>query len=349
MSKNNQDVVLTDDVLKFASQRLASAGRLPGRVAIQNEFDLSPNVARRMAALLQARLAVDTGKGYSVAPDAEPTDEEDVWAKQIEASRRALHARQQTQYRELHFPEPGGPIIVCFPSDMHLGHPLTDHARILEDQKLVAATPRCYQVFAGDLFDNAIKHRAHKFDSGSTPAKEVQLLEQILPVAGHRILGVISGNHDHWTFAYAGVDVLKMLLNRSGVIYSPHRLYLTIYVGGQEYTLYVTHQYRYESAMNPAHGVQRLLERGQDDFDVGVIGHTHQAFAGMFVWRREWRVAIRPGSYQVSSDYGDMRGFNDSMPTLPVVVLHPGRRQIDAYADLRLALNGNATLRGETP
>ncbi len=326
-AKHTSGAVADDTIIQWAREFFNRHGALPGRCVIEKQFGIKQQESRALSRQIKAALLVPAGPaaGVSTHPqrdDADRLDGEALWTMQVAISERTLRERRATTYRHLYFDD-DAPIALCFPSDLHLGAPGTDHRRILADQQLIASIPRCYQVNGGDVFDNAIKHRGHVLSSDSRPTREIMLLEHLLDIAGHTYIGVVSGNHDDWTLETAGVDVLQMVFGHRGVIYAPSRLHLTLHVGDSEYRILVVHKYRYNSSLNPLHAVQRMLERGQDEFDIGVIGHNHTAASGVFHWKRQRRGAIRPGSYEIHSDHAVRHGFDDGTPSCPCAILTP--------------------------
>ena len=314
-------------ILEWAESYLKVNGRPPGRVDLARAHGLSEFTARKVAAALRGSMLRPAGDGFSVPvePMAAPgPDGAALWDRFLGESEKAIKGRQRVMYRHLYFDD-DGPVVIAFPSDMHLGAPFTDHRRILEDQRLIAAVPRCFQVNGGDVFDNAIKHRGMMVTASSRVVDQVAMLEELLKVAGHRTLAVVSGNHDDWTLETAGVDLLQFIFGRAGVLYAPSRMHLTVHLGDAEWAVAVHHRARYNSSLNLTHAGVRLLERGQDDADVVVIGHTHEAATGTFVYKRRLRAVVRPGSYQVASDHSTRHGFNDATPTCPCVVFDPGQ------------------------
>lgn len=327
-----------EDVVNWGKKHLAQHGNLPGRCVIEKQFGVTSFKAREIGRQIRAALTRQIAEGVGVLVEEEENPQADaelVWKAQQEISKKVIRHTERTTYRKLHF-EGSDPIVVCFPSDLHLGSPWTDHERIIEDQRLIAATPRCYQVNGGDVFDNAIKHKSHMMSATATPPREIRMLEHLLDIAGHRYPGVVSGNHDNWTMDFAGVDVLKGMFHRKDIIYAPWRLHLTLELGDAEYRIFVSHQGRWESSLNPLHAVQRILERGQDDFDIGVIGHKHETATGCFYWRKKRRGAIRPGSYQISSDYCAKGGYNDAIPSCLCAIFT--QSEFYVFDDLRLGL-----------
>ena len=240
---------------------------------------------------------------------------------------------------------PSEPCALTFISDQHisLGN-CVDLERMRHDAETVAATEGCYAILGGDATDNHIKHRAAVLAARSQPGDQFELFEWYLSIFAHRILVAIAGNHDLWTNQLAGVDVLSMLLKRQGVCYAPDEARLSVKVGSQEYRVAMRHQYRMNSTFNETHAVKQFWRHGDGDWDIGCIGHNHVGACEYFYGHGQERVALRPGSYQITSAYSRQFGFNSTRPTCPTVVVYPDRREMVAFQDLKPALR---FLRGE--
>ena len=78
--------------------------------------------------------------------------------------------------------------------------------------------------------------------------------------------------------------------------------------------------------MNLTHSVKQMLRFGEDMFDVGIIGHHHEAAAEFFDFHGEKKLAIRTGSYKIRDTYGRQEGYNNATPVFPFFILHPQRK-----------------------
>lgn len=329
---------MSKEAVAWAGDYLAEHGKLPGRVLLSEQFQITDHEARRLTKDLKQALLVPSAEGCTTPALA--SDEEDLaalWENQALISERFLKKHRERLHRHIYLDD-DGPVIIAFPSDMHLGAKGCDMRRVRADQELIAATPRCYQVPGGDLVDNAIKHKGMMVNAVSTPGLEVKLLQSLLGIAGHRILGAASGNHDDWTVEQVGLDAIDALFKSKGIAYNPSRITISVHVGDQEYILSVAHRYRFNSGLNPLHAVQRMLERGQSDFHIGAIGHNHECMTGVFYHRGIRRGAVRTGSYQVTSAFSSAHGFNDSVPSCPAAILCSDRHYFHLFDDLREAV-----------
>lgn len=262
----------------------------------------------------------------------EPADR--VWRREEERSGRAIRKAQQASTFRWRCPNKS--LLLAVVSDMHIapGTPC-DFKRMREDAELIRDTPGCYCVLAGDQVDNHVKHRAAVLSARSTPEDQYRLFEYYLKILGDKCLVVTSGNHDDWTVHYAGVDVLGRIVRDRRVFYSPDEAWLELEVGSQTYTVGIRHQYRYGSSFNQTHTVKQWLRLGPREFDVGVVGHHHEAAIEQVIYRDQFRWVARPGSYQITSSYARTFGFNHAIPTTPTFLFHGDEKDVSGWKSLR--------------
>lgn len=289
------------------------------------------------------RVVSETADSVVYAPeeaDDEPFDE--LLERAIRQTRRDARKAQARRFCMAKIVTTK-PIAIAFASDQHLTmHGPCDVERAFADARTMQQTPGLYTVLGGDGVDNHIKHRAALVGKASRPADEYRLYDGYLGTLGHKVLAMVSGNHDDWTRDAAGVDMVGVLASRHRIHYTPDVIVMTIRLarsvddeGGQEYTIKLRHQYRFGSSLNLLHTVKRMYDMDGDAFDVGVVCHNHEAEVGTFNRHGVVRYGIRPGSYQVESAFSRRIGFAQSYPTCPGVVLWPDQRRIEQFEDLR--------------
>jgi len=264
-------------------------------------------------------------------------DGDTEWARAEQKGIKAIDKASKRGRFKVNFDS--GPIAISVISDQHIapGTPC-DFKRMKEDAELIRNTKGFYAVFGGDGVDNHIKHRSALIGANSTPDEQWRLFDYYLQLFGDKILAIISGNHDAWTAQIGGVDYLSKLANNQKVCYAPAEARLDITVQDQMYKMVVRHQTgRFNSSLNQTHAVKRFYENNEELFDVGVIGHHHEAAVEMFIKHGQKRYAARPGSYQISSPYSHQYGFARSIPTCPTFVFFPGERRIIGFDDVRNA------------
>jgi predicted MPP superfamily phosphohydrolase len=237
------------------------------------------------------------------------------------------------------------PIAVAFVSDQHIGG-TSDLRRMREDAQLIANTTGLYAILGGDGLDNHIKHFGAIIAAKHTPDDQYKLFEHYLGLLGDKVLVAISGNHEAWTMAASGIDLLARIVKNKKIAYSANEARLQLKLGDIVYSLAVRHQYRYNSSFNQTHAVKQWLRMGEEMFDVGVICHHHEASMEHFFSHGLDRIAIRPGTYQRQSDFSARLGFNAGKPSCPTVILFPKERKILPFVDVRPAAAVLRALRG---
>ena len=262
---------------------------------------------------------------------------EEMWLEaEAGCAEKIKKARTREKFR-VRFAEPR--IAVAFMSDQHIapGTPC-DLKRMREDAELIRRTPGLYCILGGDGTDNHIKHRSAMLSARSTPTEQWQLYEYYLNILGPKLICAVSGNHDTWSAQIAGLDMLGWLGRTNKIVTASHGAFLEILLGSQEYRVHIRHQYRYNSGFNMTHAVKQMLRMGEHDFDLGVIGHHHEAAMEAFMWRGQQRWACRPGAYQISSAHSAQYGYETAVPTCPTFLLSGQERDIVGFFDVRTAV-----------
>lgn len=224
---------------------------------------------------------------------------------------------------------------VTFSADKHIALKApVSLRRIRIDGEVMADTPDLHVVEVGDAVDNHIKHRAAVLSSESKPQTQYEFFDHYLALIKHRILCMVTGNHEYWTKQIAGIDVVQWLADKHRICYAPHEARLTCRVGTQTYRIGVRHQYRLSSSFNQTHSVKQWVRLGASDFDIAVIGHHHEHAYEEWVYRDKLCHVARPGSYQVSSAYSAQMGYNLAIPTCPTFLLFPAERKITYVSNI---------------
>lgn len=288
-----------------------------------------PDVVKSATVAIPAQAVAEMQHAYERGDDWEEPVER-LW--QREEQRGAIAIRKAKEVAAFKFDAPGKNVMIAIISDMHIapGTPV-DFRKMRQDAELIRDTPGLYCVLAGDQVDNHIKHRNAILAARSQPEDQYKLFEYYLGIIGPKCLVVTSGNHDDWTNHFAGIDMLGRIVRDKRVFYSPDEAWIDINVGSQKYVLAVRHQYRFGSQFNQTHTVKQWLRLGPRDFDVGVIGHHHEAALEQTIWRDRFRWVARPGSYQITSAYSRQLGFNHAIPTCPTFLFHGDSHDITAW------------------
>jgi len=267
---------------------------------------------------------------------------EAMWKRAEIQTRAMAEWHQERHFATIRF-KTDHPIGISFLADQHIsqgGPVLLDRMR--QDAELIRDTPGLYAILGGDGVDNHIKHQSAMVNSESRPGNEWKMYDHYLGMFGHKVVGAISGNHDDWTQDTTGHDAVSQLMKRNRIWFAPDYFVLTVELENsaghvQPYVVKIRHQYRFNSTINETHSVKQMLRFDDHDFDVGVLCHKHKWAYEEFEHNGMDRIALRPGSYQVTSGYSRRYGYGQSTPTCPTVILWPKERKLHGFKDVHLA------------
>jgi predicted phosphodiesterase len=265
-------------------------------------------------------------------------DMDAIWSFAEQKSEKKLRKIEKEGVYDIRFDD-DRPIAISFISDQHIApNSACDFTRMRSDAELIRRTDGLYACLAGDGVDNHIKHRAAIIAAQSTPDEQWLLMDWYLRMFSEKILVMICGNHDAWTAQVGGTDMMKHIAAKNKLHYSPHAAFINLRLGKVDYKLAFRHQYRFNSQMNQTHCVKQWYRMGERQFDIGVIGHHHEASIEAFQAHGEVRWAARPGAYQIQSSYSQQYGFNKAKPTCPTFILFPKHKEIIGFWDVKHAV-----------
>ena len=269
-----------------------------------------------------------------VTPMWSPDDISDMWERAEKQNEKAVNKAIHRSRFEANLGS--DPVGITFVSDQHISaRNSVCLKRMREDAELIAETKGLYACLGGDGVDNHVKHRSAIVNARSTPADQWLLYEYYLGIFAHKVLAMISGNHDAWTEAMAGVDMVNWIASKNRICYAPAEAHLDVSVGSHEYKISFRHQYRMNSTFNETHAVKQWLRHGDTPFDVGCVCHHHSPAIEECLIMGEHRLFCRPGSYQITSSHSRQYGYNLTTPTCPTVVFYPDTRRLIGFYDVK--------------
>lgn len=268
---------------------------------------------------------------------ADDEDIADLWGRA--EVRNAKHIEKNAKHEQFSVDFPADePIAISFISDQHIAPgSAVDLRRMREDAEYIRDTPNMYALLVGDAIDGHIKHRAAMIGARSTPGDQYRLFNYYLAIFADKVLAVLSGNHDLWAEQFSGIDMISYIAAKNRICYSHDAFRFKVNVGGQQYKIAARHQFRMGSQFNQTHCVKQWQRLGDEDFDIGAIGHNHEASIECGVYRGQECGYCRPGSYQINTSHGQQYGYNNSVPKCPTFILWPRKREICGFSDLRKA------------
>lgn len=167
--------------------------------------------------------------------------------------------------------------IILFPiGDTHIGADTTMHGEIAKIIKFCHDHPNIKVILVGDYIDNF-----GKFGPGGgvhqqavSITKQKELAEWIAKYLKGKILGVIQGCHEEFSYRADGFDFGKYLANKADARYLGKQAILELEVGENTYKVLVDHNERWSSTMNMCHGLKQTA-RFFKEFDLGIGAHRH--------------------------------------------------------------------------
>jgi hypothetical protein len=314
---------VTDDLRERAAAVLASNPDAGRRTLVK-----ALGVSDRQAINLLRALKPHTPA--QIEPEPAPPPSDDPWAWAIAAQERRSRRGADAAARHV-VTLPAEPVAVAFLSDLHTGSAGTDYRAMRADAETVRDTPGMYAVFHGDGTDNWIVGKLTGLQRGQAldGDDEWEVFAAWVAMVAPKLLCVVSGNHDLWTLKMAGVDRLGELVRGLRVIYRQHEAAFTLAHGPTARRVKVRHKWRGSSLYNPTHGLEVGWDRGDDDFDWSVGGHTHIATLIRPFYRHDRpRFAILTGTYKQADAFGQELGFpRPKGRGCGAMVLHPDGRQ----------------------
>ncbi len=272
-------------------------------------------------------------------------DREEEWKRAVTSNKKVLKKVKEQHNVTIDKSGECLPIAITFVSDQHISvHAPVEMEMMESDAKLIRDTPGMFCVLAGDAIDNHIKHHSAMINARTNPREQYRLFDTYLGWLESKVLAMISGNHDDWTGAFAGVDVLESIAKSRRVHFTPDEIRIALKLPGYTYQIAARHQYRFNSTLNNTHSMKQWYRFGPAPFDIGCLAHLHELALEPVFMHDLQRWVCRPGSYQYNSKYSQQYGFNGNAPGCPTFVIYPDHREIVGFTDLR---QGQRFLAGE--
>jgi len=229
------------------------------------------------------------------------------------------------------------PIGIAMFSDLHFGGSGVDYKAIEADTKLVKDTDGFYAMGAGDYIDAWLGRLAHvQREQAVGFDEEIALLEHWFDEINEKMLVVVGGNHDIRIKNFGGIDYIKRILRGcTHLLYDADECVFTINLQKASWKFKIRHAWMGSSIYNATHGMERDPRFGDDDFDVGIGGHTHRGtLFREFMFHHRKRLAVLLGTYKFYDRYPIRLGFPRSPEQCSgALILYPDGR-LDHCPDL---------------
>lgn len=254
---------------------------------------------------------------------------EEIWSRAISINRRRIEKGDWKQRRAIKFET--GPVVLLAIADLHLGSGGVDYAAIDQDISLINGLHdsgvQVAVLLVGDLIDNYIIGRLKDLRMTGSPFLTVEewgLCDYALTRLAPFLIGSVAGNHDNWSWALSGIDLLREVHKKRspGILYDPYELSFDLIVGDHVSRVVARHKWRGNSMYNPTHGMEHRHHTQGRPFDIGIAAHTHRGGLAREMSNGD-RIAygLMCGSYKKQDQYADMLGLPPALPTTAVAVV----------------------------
>jgi hypothetical protein len=281
------------------------------------------------------REAVEARKEPSVqiGPDASEAEYERYFSLLEDADELHGQIAPTRDMTEWTAPDDGLPIGLLFTGDWHCGAGGVLYKRLRADLETIRDTDGLYGILMGDYTENVTPQSkaGTALYSGlfNEPGLQQRYAVQRARIAAGKVLAVAQGNHDAWSYKWAGIQRTDELARQIGAAYFGEgggTIFAT--VGGVRYVVAVRHNTSGNSRLNTSNAQRRMF----DDFpnwencDVICVAHFH--FNDLQVASRKGGrcIYLRSGTYKVRDEYSRAHGFSSEYGT-PLVVLYPKTRR----------------------
>lgn len=235
------------------------------------------------------------------------------------------------------------PIGIWFVGDVHLGHKEVDYREFEKGLDILKKTDGLYTIWMGDMIENYSFASASKHKDGSSmyeqmmsPQEQLRKIEAILQDIEDKILTILQGDHEAFTFEATGIDIGDHLAKIVDIPYLVHGGVLNLDLSDQTYQILVRHRYRFHSSYNLTHSAKQMM-RFLQLADVAAVGHRHEYAVEQTDFQGKDRVFIQIGSYKKTDRYSSRGGYKKLERITPVMVIfYPEERKMIPIQDLEL-------------
>lgn len=248
--------------------------------------------------------------------------------EKVKQSYKRTAKKFQLNYLEINY---DGDICIVALGDTHIGKGLNID-KLLADLEIIANTPNMYVILMGDYADNFVNGAwcmNMALIESITPREQNKLTDSIIGKIAHKIIGVLTGNHNDWS-TVGDYNPLYTILEKYGYkgFYGTNRLDIELMHNGIKHIIRVMHNWPGRSITSPTYGIEKSCKI--DSFDIGIAAHTHEgAMYREFMHENKKRLAIKVGSYKVD-EYAYNLGYT-----------HNGMLNDEAAVPIIITRNGN--------
>lgn len=167
-------------------------------------------------------------------------------------------------------------IIIAPIYDAHFGHFAHKREKLAAYIRWIAETPNVYTFLGGDFEENALDDgRGMTYSQEIPPSLQVERSCEMLAPIAHKILFVLSGNHERRTAKLTDIDPASIMASFLGVPYYAGPVYATILGRGRKWKFYCFHGNTNSQTKGGKLNAAGRPRRFTDFVNFFVSGHTH--------------------------------------------------------------------------
>ena len=236
-------------------------------------------------------------------------------------------------------------------ADYHYADPHSDHDAIKRDLDCVASHDNVFCVLAGDLLDCALCSSLGDTYVNLSPMEELTAMMDLLQPIAHKVIGIVSGNHEARHYKTNGVNMTSILAKQLGIEdkYSTDTAMIFLRVGEDNgrthhhrpilYTIYLTHGTG--GGRKEGGKIQRLVDLSTiADADIYICGHTHLPASFKTAYARPCaannsityctKLFVNAAAKLNFGGYGDVGGYKPAAKDTPKIILNGREKQMYA-------------------
>lgn len=227
------------------------------------------------------------------------------------------------------------PVGICFWSDWQIGTRGVMLRKLREDAETIRDTDGLQVFVLGDLVQN-LNQRKHPSSLHECtlpdPRDQEACAKYILSMTKHKILGMVTGNHEENSKQASGLTLTERWAKELNVPYLWHGAKVNVHLGDQVYKIGVRHKFVGESSISTTNAQRRIHTQLWPDCDVIAMGDKHfndLQKVGKPLGDTIW---LRTGSYQGHDDFGQsIAGYKGSWGVASVILFPDEKRVLGFY------------------
>jgi len=318
---------LIESILKFEGQR----GKL---FKVAEDLGIShQTVYSRMR-----EYGLDTKAAYKTPKIATDIN----WQEMLEEAKGFASLQDAIGQTEVEIEIPDDFILYII-ADAHIGNIHTDLDELYEDVDTIKDHPVVYTAIEGDMIDNFIVGHSPGVgfqEQVLSPIKQRKRAEAIVKRLSDKLLWIIQGDHDDWSYGIDGFDMSEYMSEKCSGYWLGFGGIVNLTVGENTHRLYAVHRTQRGTTVgirDVAWGLKydRMYKY---DFNIGITAHLHRPGVTIENYKGQRVYYINCGTYKLFDRYGKKKGFRKCDPDKPTLIFRKDKDYIETYMNLKDAI-----------